>query len=497
MWTTDALKSIGMIVPLVSLLLILRAWRSLNWRPQGTWWGLLPLMIAIAAVWIQERAVIIMVISPNWSTPLPPPSLVLFMYGSGAVLLFGGNQLYRAALFPIFLLLLVNPIPHVFSLWVDLPLQQISAHIARAFAMHLGQSLTPDHLRLMFTPDFGMFIAPGCNGIRGSITMGFIALIAGYLYRFRWFANLAVVVVAVLLGYVFNLVRLCLLVLYYLVALHFPFLQSKAENADYVIGALLFLLATFLMFTAIHHLRDLKSVGVLKNAVSSRKSEIADFVLQMQISRIAVMGMVVLFGFAAVARTNAAIRATTTIADKTAEFPLHFGNYTRVRTWNETMTIGSIVYVWAQYAPTDGGTPIAIGVSPVLGWHDPLICHTIRGDHPLWQGPLKVTTGDVVPVSFDSAFYSDGVTQSLEAFTQCTNDSCGEFATERTRFGFVYNRLDSKSLLSKDDPRVVPVLVRAETIDMTLSAGTAREQLTKDLRAFLVSVNLGALTGTS
>ncbi len=93
----------------------------------------------------------------------------------------------------------------------------------------------------MFTPDFGMFIAPGCNGIRGSITMGFIALIAGYVYRFRWYWNALVVLGAILLGYVFNLTRLCVLVLYYAAALHFPWLQDKAENADYVIGALLFL----------------------------------------------------------------------------------------------------------------------------------------------------------------------------------------------------------------------------------------------------------------
>src|ERR1035441_10222921 len=94
---------------------------------------------------------------------LPPPSLMLLAYGSAVVLLLGGVRLYRAALFPILLLWFANPIPSRFSLLVDMPLQHASAHIARGFAMSLGHSLTPDHLRLMFTPDFGMFIAPGCN----------------------------------------------------------------------------------------------------------------------------------------------------------------------------------------------------------------------------------------------------------------------------------------------------------------------------------------------
>src|ERR1039457_3601470 len=119
MWTTDALKSIGMIVPLVSMVLILRAWRANGWRAEGTWWGLPLILMCIVAVRIQERAILIMVISPHWSTPLPPPSLILFAYGSGVVLLLGGKRLYKAALFPIFLLWFVNPVPHVFSLWVD------------------------------------------------------------------------------------------------------------------------------------------------------------------------------------------------------------------------------------------------------------------------------------------------------------------------------------------------------------------------------------------
>ena len=99
------------------------------------------------------------------------------------------------------------------------------------FAIALGQKLTPDQLRLMFTPDFGMFIAPGCNGIRGAITMGFIALIAGYLYRFRRYAHVAVVAGAVLLGYVFKFARLCILVLYYLVALRIHWLRSARRWA--------------------------------------------------------------------------------------------------------------------------------------------------------------------------------------------------------------------------------------------------------------------------
>lgn len=495
-WTTDALKSIGMVIPLVSLILTLRAWRALGWKAEGTWWGLVLLVISMGAALVQRQAVLILVISPHWSTALPPPSLVLLAYGSGVVLLLGGLRLYRAALFPILLLWFANPIPHVFSLLVDLPLQQASAHVARAFALDLGYSLTPDHLRLMFTPDFGMFIAPGCNGIRGSVTMGFIALIAGYIYRFRWYANALVALGAILLGYVFNLARLCLLVIYYVVALHFSSLQNKAENADYAIGAALFLFATILLFTVVHHLRDGWNSNLLEVAALPECAGFQDRTARMRFAQLAAMGVTAVLGCMGLARANAAIRpVTATVADVAAErFPLRLGNYTLVRSWNETLLTGPVVYVWAQYAPADGGTPIAIGVSPMLGWHDALMCHFIRGEKPLWQGQLVAATAGIVSINFSSAFYDDGVTRSVEASTVCSGGGCGEFATERTHLGFIYTRPSPKSLFSDDPRRPIPVLLRAETIDMTMPADATRLQLTQDLRAFLASVRLDDLT---
>ena len=496
LWTNDALKSIGMVIPLVSFILILRVWRSLGWRAEGTWWGLALLVATVVVAHVQEQAILILVVSPRWSTVLPPPSLMLLAYGSGVVLLLGGVRLYRAALFPILLLYFANPIPHVFSSLIDLPLQHISAHVARAFAMHLGHNLTPDNLRLMFTPDFGMFIAPGCNGIRGSITMGFIALIAGYVYRFRWYSNAVVVAGAILLGYVFNLVRLCVLVLYYAVALHIPSLQGKAENADYVIGALLFLFATILLFSVIARLRDAGGAKMLEPAAEPGQREFHDLPRRGQYAQLAATAVIVLFGCAGLGRANAMIHASTTSAADvaTVRFPERLGNYTLVRSWNESDVTGPIIYVWGQYALPGGGTPIAIGVSPVPDWHDPVLCHTIRGQDPLWQGQLTVATSGAVPVDFSSAFYNDGVTRHIEASTMCRNGACGEFTTERTHFGFVYTRPDPRSLLSEKSSIPVRILLRAETMDMAVPNDAARQQLAVDLRDFLANVRLNDLT---
>src|SRR5258707_3498113 len=49
LWMTDALKSIGMFIPLVSFVLILRVWRSLGWEMDGSWWGLVILFVTAPA----------------------------------------------------------------------------------------------------------------------------------------------------------------------------------------------------------------------------------------------------------------------------------------------------------------------------------------------------------------------------------------------------------------------------------------------------------------
>ncbi len=507
LWTGDALKSIGMFIPLVSFVLILRVWRSMGWEMDGSGWGLVVLVATAVVVHMREQSILVFVFSPEWSIYVPPHSLVIFAYGAGVVLLFGGTRLFRASLFPLILLWFVNPVPHIFNVFVDLPLQRASAHVARAFAIALGQPLSPDQLRLMFTPEFGMFIAPGCNGIRGAVTMGLIALIAGYIYRFRWYAHVAVVAGAVLLGYVFNFARLCILVLYYLVALHFPWLQKRAEMGDYIIGACLFLVGTLLLFYVVRRLSE--SPGQIKppamssailagyktNTPWGAPSGESWFYL-----RFAAMLALVLFSGYGVARAYVHAHSSSYTAQMKADqnapgqFPSRIGSYTLSRTWNENIFTGPLVFHWAEYAPDNGGTHISLGVSPVMGSHDTLICHSARGEDPLWRDQITLPTAGNVLISFSGSFFNDGATQYLEATTICNGGSCGEYSSDRTHFGFVYSRPTSQTLFSQDPQRPIPILLKAETIDTTLPAEVARQQMTSALRGFLSSVDLDSLT---
>jgi len=501
MWTSDALKSIGMVIPLVSFLLILRAWRSLAWEMDGSWWGFALLLATAILVKMREQSIMVLVLSPEWNLYIPPPSLVVVAYAVGVVLLFGGGRLLRAALFPLLLLLFVNPVPHLFNVYVDLPLQRVSAHVARGFAMALGQPLSPDKLRLMFTPEFGMFIAPGCNGIRGAVTMGLIALVAGYLYRFRWRANALVVLGAILLGYVFNFVRLCVLVLFYLVALHFPWLQDRAENADYAIGAGLFFVAVYLLYMVIQRLGSKPREA--PNGLHSDAPELPreapearamDGGFYLRAAAFAALVAVTLFGVVQEVRApgpDAELRADET---SMGQFPQTVGRYTLARRWNESLLTGALLFHWAEYAPEGGGTHIAIGISPVLGSHDTLVCHTARGEDPIWHGQEAFNTAGDGPINFSASFFNDGATQYLEATTLCNGSSCGEYSSPRGHFGFVYSRPHPETLFSQDAQRPIPILLRAETIDTTLPPEVARQQLGADLTSFLSGISLDSLT---
>ena len=496
MWTSDPLKSIGMVIPVVSFVLVLRVWRSLGWEMHGSWWGFVLLLGTAILVKMREQSVMILVLSPQWNLYIPPPSLVIVAYGVGLTLLFGGRRLVRASLFPLLLLLFVNPVPHLFNVYVDLPLQRASAHVARGFAMALGQPLSPDKLRLMFTPEFGMFIAPGCNGIRGAITMGLIALVAGYLFRFRWRAHVLVVLGAVLLGYAFNFVRLCVLVLFYLVALHFPWLQDRAENADYLIGAALFFIAVYLLYVVIQRLGSQQSGstgGVLHLPVVQNVEPLpASF-----LPRFAALTILVALGMFGVVNAWMAPGPSAELkADETAlgQFPETVGKFTLARRWNESLLTGALLFHWAEYAPSDGGSHIAIGISPVLGSHDTLVCHSARGEDPLWHAQQAFNTLGNVPIQFSASFFNDGATQYLEATTLCNGTNCGEYSSAPGRIGFVYSKPHPETLLSQNPQRPIPILLRVETIDTTLPAEVARHQLSSELTSFLAGVNLDSLT---
>ena len=241
----DPLRSVGLLIPPVSLWLACRQWTWRDWQDGGSWWGLglVACAFVLSILRMQMTHARLMYGEVMLPITLVPLGVLLCLYCSGAVLLFGGGTAWSKARFPLLLLLLVNPVPQAFQNLVDLPLQSIAAEVTRNFAHALKVPVDGDALTMMFSPQLGIFIAPGCDGMRGATTLGLLALVSGHLCRLPWQRWLVFVICSVLLAYLLNLMRLCGVIVYYWLVLHFPQLRADGATVDYFIGGTLFFLA--------------------------------------------------------------------------------------------------------------------------------------------------------------------------------------------------------------------------------------------------------------
>ena len=408
------------------------------------------------------------------------------LYALGTVLLFGGVRLLRAAWFPVLFMGAVLPVPETFSRVVDLPLQHASATVARGFAHLLGEPLTPDSLRLMFTPEFGMFIAPGCNGIRGAVTLGMAALVLAYVYRFRWRLFAPIVLGAVLLGYLFNFLRLCLLVVYYKIALPYPWLQERAKGADYVIGGFLFVCALSLFFAVADRLRQ--RPGDLRAEPRTATRPAAQPAAPLLAKAGAVVLLALVFGLDEVHGERESSMRTPLLPP----MPETLGGWRLLRTYQDTLATGAVVYQWGDYARPGGPETVSVGVSPELDVHDVEVCHLARGEEPVWHGSL-LAQGPGQSAAFTAALYNNGTAQTLEASTVCDADGCHQYTDSAGSMTFVYAHPRRLLPIAKDVHPPVPMLLKVTTKEVGERPEIAEARLGSDLRGFLAGADLRAL----
>ncbi len=490
-WRTDALKSIGLAVPFVCFALILREWRRLGWETEGSWWGFALLAASALLVFIRDQTLLIVTVNKNWLLQLPPLPLVAVLYATGMVLLFGGRRLLRAAWFPVLLMWAVIPVPQTFNRAVDLPLQHAGASVARAFAGVLGVHLTAGDLRLMFTPNFGMFIAPGCDGIRGAVTLGLTALVVAYVYRFRWFVFAPLVAGAVLLGYLFNFLRLCSLVIFDRIAVSYPQLQPHEQLADHIVGACLFLCALAIFFAIIERLRQ-DPADVAPPPAEEKPRRFAP--ARPVIARTAAV-LLLAAVFALDLWHNGMVNAASTgIPAALPAMPDHVGDWRLVRTWQDTTMENILVYTWGEYAsPNSSVAHVSLGISPLLSIHDAEVCHIARGEDPTWHGEI-VAPSPGGELALTAATYNNGAVQRLEASTVCDGGVCRQYSETSKHVTLVFARPHKNVPLQTVSGRPVPVLLKVESLDTTAPVSVVEPQMAAALQSFLQQADLAKLT---
>ncbi len=491
-WTHDPLRSIGMLIPPVSILLTLRVWRQFGWQMRGTWWGLVVIAFSYLLSVLRQK-VVLLAFFGDASLSFLPISLPLYVYTSGIVLLFAGLQVWRKAWFPISLLLLSQPVPILANGLIDIPLQNISARVARFFATMIGFAPTTPQLRLMFSPNFGMFIAPGCDGIRGAVTMGYVALILGYLKRVRSIVWAAWVAGAVLLGYLFNLIRLCVLVLYYRIALGHPKLENVAEQADYAIGSCLFLAATFLCIWLAGRKEQAAAPIQPTNHAGANSLGIGSIWAKCVALMVVVLATLSLPSFA----LNFTRKNAPSLESLAAKMPKQVGRFTLSRTWYEQQSGTPLVQAGAYSAPNSDEIVLGVWIAPLSYYHDPNTCWLARGLQPdsLTSKEFLVAGGKSVDLS--TGFYSDGVTDSIVANTACTPDTCSQIqnVNSNNHLGFVFLQPHWGATPGAVH-HPVSIMIRIDRLHSDQSRPETQGILSDEARQFLAGLDPTGLSGS-
>ena len=503
LWATDPLRSIGAVFPLVACVGVLAAWRRLGWRMNGSSWALLPVALSILLaravsvsaliVWYGKLQMSLM----NFGT-------ALFLYGCGTVLLFGGPRLLRASIAPLCLLLFINPVPHAFNLAVDLPLQYLSASTARSFAHHIGLQPTGEQLRLMFAPDFGMFIAPGCDGVRGSITLGYLALIFGYVRRLRPLALALTTLAAILLGYALNLLRLCVLVVYYRFGVSFPSIQEHGVGIDYAIGCTLFLFAAASLGLLIRSLEPGREAGIQKMATGAAVEESGSIQPARPFRYAAVVRSISFLALCAVfivpevrsATSLSSMRPNEQVTLRT--FPARVGAYSLTRTWAEHDGNGMIALAMAEYSapPETGNTFNNFTLGLWVGSANHLVANSkfIRGEQANWTGSFDATAQQALPVQFVTSFYDDGISRQYDAESACSVSGCSGQLANASHKSFFSKAPAFSGLTFAPRGKRLPILLRREWLESDPAPpADLRAQFEADARLFMAQLDLRQL----
>ncbi len=492
-WTTDPLRSIGMLIPPVSIVLTLRVWRQNGWQMRGTWWGLLAIGLSFILSLIRESA-LLFVAGGGVLVSLIPLALPVYVYGSGVVLLFAGARVWRKAWFPLGLLLLSQPVPILSSSMIDIPLQNISARVARSFATLIHFAPTTPQLRLMFSPDFGMFIAPGCDGIRGAVALGYVALVLGYLKRVSFRRWAAYVAGGVLLGYLFNFIRLCVLVVYYRIALGHPVLEGVAKQADYAIGSGLFLVAMLIFLRLARQKQQNPAAANLAPVDGGPSPRVRNLFLQCAAFAAALLAVLALPSSALRSR-QPALASNLSSAASLARFPRQIGGFALTRAWYEQVAGKTLVQSGAYSAPGSDEIILAVWVAPSGYFHDPNSCWLARGLQPELLTALPFVTAQGKSADLSTGFYSDGVTDSIVVNAVCTPGSCSQSQqlASRGRFSFIVLK-PRISELAASGAHPVPIMIRIDRLHSGAPRAAVQSALTAEAQRFLSGFDPMALS---
>lgn len=239
-WWNDPEASHGILVPLFSLYVLWhtrRQWAGLSVQP--SWWGLVPILGALAAL-------ITGVLATEFF--LSRSSFVFLL--AGLAIYFLGWAYFRAFLFPWAFLFLMIPIPALIFNHIAFPLQLLASRLASSALELIGVPVLREG-NVMQLANTTLEVAEACSGIRSLLSLVTLAVIYGYFLEKRMYRRVIFAAAAVPIAVVANALR----VVGTGALAHF-WDPQKAEGFFHTFsGWVIFVIAMFMLFSVDNLLR--------------------------------------------------------------------------------------------------------------------------------------------------------------------------------------------------------------------------------------------------
>jgi len=131
----------------------------------------------------------------------------IFIFINGAFILLYGMQAYRAALFPLLFLIFIVPIPTALMDNIIYFLQVGSTEFTNLLFLASGTPYIRDGF-VFHLPNVSVEVAAQCSGIRSSMAIFIVAILAGYMFLKSYWKMIFLVICAVLIAMFKNGIRI-------------------------------------------------------------------------------------------------------------------------------------------------------------------------------------------------------------------------------------------------------------------------------------------------
>ncbi len=198
-WKISDDYSHGFIVVPLALYFVWERRRVLTRAPvRGSWWGLLPLLIASASLAIGRLGVELTTM--RWA-------FVLMLIG--LVLLLLGVAVFRILAFPLLFLFLMVPLPQSLVNMVTFPLQLIAAQTA-VESLHLLRIPALLEGNIIHLANAELFVAEACSGLRSIMALVTLSVLFAYFFARSHGERLIIIVSTLPIAILVNAMRVAL-----------------------------------------------------------------------------------------------------------------------------------------------------------------------------------------------------------------------------------------------------------------------------------------------